>query len=163
MSIQKSGLLAEVKMPIRQLLFSFSGRIPRSTWWAVSLINLIIFGLVFFMLGNAAEASRSSFVGVLVILYFGWVIWSSLALGAKRWHDMDRPAWLAILPAIPLIGWLAIIFYGFVRGTVGPNRYGDDPLLSAGENLKAGELAKAAVAAQQQAQADRPRGAWPSS
>jgi uncharacterized membrane protein YhaH (DUF805 family) len=34
-----------------------------------------------------------------------------------------------LLNLLPVIGWLwALLDNGFVRGTVGPNRYGPDPL-----------------------------------
>ena len=51
--------------------------------------------------------------------------WISLAVGAKRYHDMDKSGWRQALGLIPLIGpiWV-FIELGFVRGTPGPNRFG---------------------------------------
>jgi uncharacterized membrane protein YhaH (DUF805 family) len=90
-------------------------------------------------------------IAILVILYIP-LIWIGLALGAKRLHDRDKSAWwLLVFYALPTIlstvadrmedaqfivlhivsfgisVW-AFVEIGCLRGTVGPNRYGPDPL-----------------------------------
>ena len=45
----------------------------------------------------------------------------TLAVSARRLHDVDRTGWWALL-ILPGIIW------GFARGTVGTNRFGADPL-----------------------------------
>jgi uncharacterized membrane protein YhaH (DUF805 family) len=56
------------------------------------------------------------------------LIWPSLAVSAKRWHDRDKSAWWILVGLIPIIGniWI-LIENGFLRGTEGSNRFGDDP------------------------------------
>ena len=53
-----------------------------------------------------------------------------VALVVKRLQDFDQPGVLALL-LVPIIAWfvpLAVLFaVGFVKGTEGPNRYGDQP------------------------------------
>jgi uncharacterized membrane protein YhaH (DUF805 family) len=76
----------------------------------------------------AAAASMSKMIaplGILVLL----TLWPSLAMYTKRWHDRDKSGWWTLIILVPIIGsiWL-LVELGFLRGTDGPNRFGDDPL-----------------------------------
>jgi uncharacterized membrane protein YhaH (DUF805 family) len=63
------------------------------------------------------------------LMFMLWIVWPSLAVQAKRWHDQDRTALWLLINFIPIAGpiW-TIIQNGFVPGTRGPNRFGPDPL-----------------------------------
>jgi len=52
----------------------------------------------------------------------------SLAVGIRRLHDRDQTGWWILLGLIPVIGWIILIVWFCMRGTVGPNRFGPDPL-----------------------------------
>ena len=52
----------------------------------------------------------------------------SLAVAVRRLHDLDRTGWWIFIGLIPLIGWIILIIWYCTRGTVGPNRFGPDPL-----------------------------------
>ena len=119
------------------LLFSFQGRIPRRTYWGVSLLaTLVFYGVVLsvakFMPAPGQPTGTSSvafdFVALLVVLLaYPAMIWISLAIGAKRWHDLDMSAWWLLLNFVPFIGPLVtLVLCGFIRGTFGPNRFGAD-------------------------------------
>jgi uncharacterized membrane protein YhaH (DUF805 family) len=57
------------------------------------------------------------------------VIWPSLAVSIKRWHDRGKSGWWVLIALVPLIGGLwALIETGFLPGTSGTNQYGPDPL-----------------------------------
>jgi hypothetical protein len=57
------------------------------------------------------------------------LIWPSLALSTKRWHDLDKSGWWNLINFVPFIGSLwALIKCGLSDGTTGDNRYGSDPL-----------------------------------
>jgi uncharacterized membrane protein YhaH (DUF805 family) len=57
------------------------------------------------------------------------LVWPALAVSVKRWHDRDKSGAWVLLNLLPVIGWIwALIDNGFLRGTSGPNRFGDDPL-----------------------------------
>ena len=51
----------------------------------------------------------------------------NLAILFRRIHDIDRSAWYLLLGLIPLVGFI-IIYWWFVPGTAGTNRFGSDPL-----------------------------------
>ncbi len=54
--------------------------------------------------------------------------WLIIAAYVKRFHDRDKSAWWLLVGFVPVLGpiWL-LIELGFLRGTIGANRYGPDP------------------------------------
>jgi uncharacterized membrane protein YhaH (DUF805 family) len=56
------------------------------------------------------------------------LVWISIVGGAKRCHDRDRSGWFQLIILIPVLGalWL-LVELGFLRGTIGANRFGPDP------------------------------------
>lgn len=113
------------------LLFSFERRIPRSSFWGATLFATLLYVvcLVFFQLAvqsSFGDESALSMVAVVVVAVI--FFWISLALNVKRWHDRDKSGWWILVGLIPIVGPLiALVQTGFLRGTVGRNRYGDDP------------------------------------
>jgi uncharacterized membrane protein YhaH (DUF805 family) len=59
-------------------------------------------------------------------------MWSSIAIAVKRWHDFGKSGWFQMLAIVPYAGILVEIILGFIPGTRGANRFGDDPIQSAG-------------------------------
>ena len=109
------------------LFTSFDGRISRQPFWigtivlwVVSLIANFIIGLIF---GSGALGNILAFLVGLALLY------PSLAVAAKRWHDRDKSGWWSLILLIPFIGWIwYLVECGCLPGTPGPNRFGPDPL-----------------------------------
>lgn len=116
--------LAE-RMPPAHLFFGFAGRISRREFWlygVLALLGLAAFGHA--LLGITGIPPRRADAVVNLLL-----LWPALAVSVKRWHDRDRSGWWVLVNLIPVIGTLwALVDNGFVRGTRGPNRFGDDPL-----------------------------------
>lgn len=132
-----------------QLFTSLEGRIPRKTFWLgfivliivtwiLELILFAIFGVS--MMGGmdpnatpeaaaaAAQEAMSKMTLPLIILFL-LLLWPSICLYAKRWHDRDKSGWWSLIGLIPIIGGLwMLIELGFLRGTDGPNRFGPDPI-----------------------------------
>ena len=42
-------------------------------------------------------------------------------------YDIDRTSWWLLLYFVPVIGWIVLIGFACLPGTLGPNRYGPDP------------------------------------
>jgi len=121
---------SRMKLDVMDLLFSFSGRIPRSAFW-ISLCILSPLGTILGFAPFTSEAEGFPKI-VIWIVYAGWFIlsiWISLAVYAKRWHDCSKSGWMSLILLIPIVGVFWFFGYlGFVRGTHGVNQYGDDPL-----------------------------------
>jgi uncharacterized membrane protein YhaH (DUF805 family) len=118
------------KPPERTLgwtLFAFDGRIPRRVYWGVTLGTMVIFYAIMFAL-MAIFGEDSAVATVIILLLDIPVIWISLAVQIKRWHDRDKSGFWVFINLIPIIGGIwALIEVGCLRGTVGPNQYGPDP------------------------------------
>jgi len=111
------------------LLFSFRGRLPRSTfWWAAILV-----GAAFVALMVALEATSGQKASLVL---YPPLFWIAAALAVKRLRDRGRrAAWLIVL-LVPILGPLwVLVELGFRRGTPGENRYGQDPLEIHGDYL----------------------------
>ncbi len=133
-------------MSFTQFLFSFEGRISRSAYWLK--FNLPVLGIYILMsfivstlapamdaYGTPLEKPGAAYLTVVAIfaLFALALLWPSLAVAAKRWHDRDKSGWWTLISFIPIIGgfWM-LIECGFLKGTEGPNRFGADPLGSGG-------------------------------
>jgi uncharacterized membrane protein YhaH (DUF805 family) len=116
-------------MDWKYLFTSFEGRIGRQQMW-MGIIVLTVISIVAtvldLMLGTiSAESSFGIISGIVTLVS----IYPSLALYAKRWHDRGKSGWWSLIILVPLIGviwWL--VECGFLRGTEGPNTYGNDPV-----------------------------------
>jgi uncharacterized membrane protein YhaH (DUF805 family) len=82
----------------------------------------VIFGLL------APLAPKSTVVPIVMLLLYIPFFWISLAVTIKRWHDRDKSGFWIFIGLIPIVGpiW-AFVETGCLRGTMGPNRFGDDP------------------------------------
>ena len=78
--------------------------------------------------GEPAEMTGEPILAlILVLLVYVPLLWINLALQVKRWHDRDRSGWMVLISFVPIVSIWALIECGFLRGTVGPNQFGQDP------------------------------------
>lgn len=88
----------------------FNGRASRSEfWWWV----LFIF-LASLLLGVISEIVSGLFSLATLI--------PSIAVIARRLHDIDKSGWWQLVGFIPLIGWILMIYW-CVQPEVDPNRF----------------------------------------
>ena len=132
-------------MDWKYLFTSFEGRISRQPFWLsilalliVEWVVMIVLGMVFgiSMMGGmdpgmdpeaAASAAMTGMIPLIIVsLLF---LYPALAIYTKRWHDRGKSGWWTLIILVPLIGsiWF-LVECGFLRGTEGPNQYGNDPL-----------------------------------
>ncbi len=126
----------------------FTGRSRRMEYWMFALFNVIVVvGLAFvtggagFLAGLADPTATGAGIGalfgglgVVIVLYVLAVIIPSIAVTVRRLHDRDMSGWwylgFFVGGLIPYIGFLVSIAFLVIMllpGTVGPNRFGDDP------------------------------------
>jgi uncharacterized membrane protein YhaH (DUF805 family) len=103
---------------------NFSGRAARSEYWywtlfatlvsiAASLVDHLIFPMMDF-------SPLHSLAGLALFL-------PGIAVAVRRLHDLDRTGWWLLI-ILTVIGGILLLVWFCMRGTVGPNRYGPDPL-----------------------------------
>ena len=116
-------------MTVASALLSPKGRISRRDFWLKGLLILfpIWIAIAYVDAGIPAEPGRSVGSSPLDVVYF-LTLWPALALVLKRLHDLGRSGWFAAVLLIPIANLLVMAEMAVVRGTVGPNRFGDDPL-----------------------------------
>ena len=114
---------------LKHLLFSFQGRISRSTYLLrFSLPYFVIFLFLSALDGLFGSYDFNAGIGVLSGLFTIIGLWPSLAVMVKRAHDRNRSGLFILLMFIPIINIWPIIELVFIKGTDGENRYGSDPL-----------------------------------
>lgn len=128
------------------LLFGFDGRINRAKYWLAVVVyfvvTLIAMGLMFALHGMIGMV----LMGIIYIV----AIVSGIAVGIKRLHDCDKSGWwLLVFYLLPgllsaaamsmddsivlnllsfAVSIWGLVQLGFLRGTIGPNRFGPDPI-----------------------------------
>ncbi len=143
-------------MDFAYILSSTQGRIPRSQWWA-GLVILVIIGVVLaLIIGWVLGPTLIGLIATLILQVI--LLYPSYALSAKRFQDRNKPGGLALIGiglgilqtlarlvglsnpfapttvdwilniALLIVGIWYLIELGILRGTVGPNQYGPDPL-----------------------------------
>ncbi len=122
-----------------------------TVWWVMPMKDFVIHALkIAFFLDPQQRATRGEFmIGALssmivmsivtallpIILWGWWLFLSSILmmvpvfnLWIKRFHDMNKPAWWAIMLIIPFFGWIMPALFQWVNEN---NPYWPDPILKA--------------------------------
>jgi uncharacterized membrane protein YhaH (DUF805 family) len=114
--------LAEPMSPLH-IFFGLRGRIPRKIFWLYGVAVPIGLGAYVHALLGIMGLREQALEGLLNLV----LLWSALAVSAKRWHDRDKSGWWALLQFVPVLGWIwTLVENGLLRGTAGRNRFGDD-------------------------------------
>jgi uncharacterized membrane protein YhaH (DUF805 family) len=93
----------------------FSGRARRQEYWMFVLINLII-SLVL----NYVSAFLYGIYSLAVLV-------PSIAVGARRLHDIGKTGWLLLIALIPVLGWILLLVWLAKDSQPGSNQYGENP------------------------------------
>lgn len=139
-------------MSIKELLFSFQGRIGRKTYWMWNVVYYLM--IVGFALGM--NVLFPAVAHLILPLFLVVILVPDLAITAKRWHDRGKSSWWLLLN-IPLVigrmtvpvggatvaaqpsllqagtsfaalacGIWILVECGFLKGTDGDNQYGPE-------------------------------------
>jgi len=116
-SAVNNTVLPSKKLTMKEILFSMNGRIPRSTWWLYSLLTPLALMLPLGLIAYLVPA-----LAIVFIVAYPVMIWIQICLSAKRCHDSDKSGWFQLIPIYNFI------LCGFIPGTPGSNRFGNNPL-----------------------------------
>src|SRR4029079_13415503 len=140
------------------LFFKFDGRVNRAKFWIAVLIfaaiNVVLAIVGYVMDQSVVFQALNSMLGIVILI-------SSIAVGVKRLHDRNKSGWYLLLfylvpsvlvvigvligafvedssiidtvlvPLVLAIAVWAFIEMGCMRGTIGINQYGPDPVAPA--------------------------------
>ena len=107
-------------MDIVQLMFSFRGRINRKMFWLATLPLAVGYAIADVMTESADESTAGLGFVIMIAL-----VWPSLAVQTKRWHDRNRSGFWNLILFVPIVGAIwGMTELGFLPGTAGANLYG---------------------------------------
>ena len=90
--------------PIKNHYVDFEGKVTRKPFWMFMLISTII-SIVLTIIGGIIQLPIIGSIFSLAILL------PSLAIGARRLHDINKSGWWQLLWLIPIIGWIILIVF----------------------------------------------------
>ena len=118
--------------------FSFNGRLNRKPYIcrsiAATFVSIALAFLLFFIFAGFPPSRQYKYPEyvwlhvALFILIFVLTIWIGFSLGVRRCHDVEKSGWWLLLGLIPYINVAWGLYLIFKRGTIGQNKYGDDPI-----------------------------------
>lgn len=103
----------------------FNGRARRSEYWWWVLFTVIV--SIIASIIDAIIGTRSGSFGLIEGIATLAFLLPSLAVGARRLHDVGMTGWLQLIAIIPIIGALVLIFGFYIRDSQPDNKYGPSP------------------------------------
>ena len=104
----------------------FKGRAARSEYWYWTLFVYLLL-IVAWLIDMTVFGFNTTGVNPMTVLATLATLLPTLAVSARRLHDIDRSGWWALL-IFTVIGYIVLIYWACLRGAVGANRFGSDPL-----------------------------------
>jgi uncharacterized membrane protein YhaH (DUF805 family) len=103
---------------------NFAGRAIRSEFWYWTLFAAL--ASLAGELVDLALFSSSIFSPVQTLVNLALFL-PGLSVSVRRLHDLDRTGWWILL-VFTVVGIIVLVAWYCLRGTVGQNRFGPDPL-----------------------------------
>ncbi|KQM13931.1 hypothetical protein ASE49_12750 [Novosphingobium sp. Leaf2] len=101
----------------------FEGRSGRKEFWMFQLLyvgGLLPFAILGLLIGTEVAT-------VLYLLCALGLLIPQIAVQVRRFHDLDKSGWFALLNLIPYIGTFIVLIFMLIDGSPRTNRFGDDP------------------------------------
>lgn len=118
-----------VEMTLPHLLFGFSGRITRNSYWNVTIASNVLTWLILFALEKVLGPGHEIAIGLIALAMLPVIMWIGTAIQVKRWHDRGKTGWMVLINLIPFIGAIwTLIECGIMDGEPGENEYGPEPV-----------------------------------
>lgn len=118
-----------IKTCLKKKYFRFQGRASRSEYWLFYLFTSIFYSLLipactifFAFVVFFAITPALSFIALATV--FLSLLIPTLAVAARRLHDIDRSGWWQLIVLIPILGMVIFFVFTTKKGTEGENRFG---------------------------------------
>lgn len=95
----------------------FNGRARRSELWWFVLFNVVVSAILTTILGDRLGS-----------VYSLAVFLPSIAVAARRLHDIGRSGWWQLIGLIPIVGLIVLIYWYVQPGQPGANEHGPNPV-----------------------------------
>ncbi len=99
--------------------FTYNGRLNRKRYFLRGLLIFIILII---------DTPFLDAIPVLAVPIMFVLTISSIMLGIRRCHDVNKSGWFYLLVFVPIVNIIASLYLLFAPGTTGSNTYGPDPL-----------------------------------
>ena len=113
---------------------TFSGRARRSEFWRFAQLILIIS----FLLGFIPVVIRFYILDFIIKMLeiLTWLVFliPSLAVSARRLHDIGKSGWWLLLGFIPIVGPIVLLIWACTDSQPGENQWGANPKEATNEN-----------------------------
>lgn len=109
--------------------FITTGRATRSEFWWMALVCSVCF-LAYLAMYTAFVVNHDLLLLLFILPMLAVTAILSpvmYAVSIRRLQDTNRSGWTTFLCAIPLIGIIILIVFLSQKGTVGSNKYGEEP------------------------------------
>jgi uncharacterized membrane protein YhaH (DUF805 family) len=107
-------------------LFSAKGRIRRRNYFILNLIYTV-FIIPIIAISNYSDNNINFKGQLLIVLICIALLLVFIPVTIRRFHDMEYSGWFVLLLFVPLVNLGGGILLLFKDGTIGQNKYGDDP------------------------------------
>lgn len=132
---------------------TFSGRARRSEYWwfvlfyfivniVLSIVDSVLFGTT--TTGNGSFSAQTDTPILSGIFGLASLI-PTIAVAARRLHDINRSGWWLLIGFIPLIGTIILIVWFATGGDKGANRFGPDPITGEDEGPSGPSYAETSI------------------
>ncbi len=100
--------------PITKHYADFEGRVGRQEYWMFILFSVLI--------QIALDIIHLDLIGMLLSL---GILIPTLAIGARRLHDIGKSGWWSLIVLIPIVGWIILIVWLATKTEPVANQYGN--------------------------------------
>ena len=103
--------------------YDFEGRYNRAKYFWKMISTGFVTTIIYFIIMHDSIQSASTAEGFVIVLFF-----VQAPIVIKRLHDINLSGWFVFLRIIPIVGDILSFILVFIKGNVGRNKYGEDPL-----------------------------------
>ncbi len=112
----------------------FSGRARRAEYWWPMLFIFLVYFVDLLLIEMVADPDVQVLIAMILLGFLILSILPCWAVVIRRLHDMNYSGWMIWIYFVPIAGSIALLVMMSSRGTMGPNRFGPDPLTDGPNN-----------------------------
>ena len=101
----------------------FTGRASQRDYWMYTLVIILIYIALMVLISIGGDSIVGKLFNLVYIVFALAMLLPSLAVTARRLHDVDKSGWWMLLNLVPIAN-LYLLYLLIIRGTPGPNRFG---------------------------------------